>query len=212
MILYLPYYFSSKLKTKLLIISVKYFLPRIFLKTKDLKWSYFHTLIFRFIGEEWLFWWKEGSLCFYLRMKTTGVYFHSMKHYEKEDFFIQQILPKENPFFDSQFSKYNFEEQIFTTSYLVIFVQKGIKYLFLQEAKIMKNGHSSLVLSRNLIWSIHVDYFSVPQWAIIRSTFHFSKRSFYLEIQNMCLFLWFLMFPKAERRIWIKELKKFLRT
>ena len=64
-----------------------------------------------------------------------------------------------------------------------------------------KNGHSSLVLSRNLIWSIHVDYFSVPQWAIIRSTFHFSKRSFYLEIQNMCLFLWFLMFPKAERRI-----------
>ena len=78
-------------------------------------------------------------------MKTTGVYSHSMKHYEKEDFFIQQILPKENPFFDSQFSKYNFEEQIFTTSYLVIFLQKGIKYLFLQEAKIMKNGHSSLV-------------------------------------------------------------------
>ena len=108
MILYLPYYFSSKLKTKLLIISVKYFLPRIFLKTKDLKWSYFHILIFRFIGEEWLFWWKEESLCFHLRMKTTGVYSHSMKHYEKEDFFIQQILPKENPFFDSQFSKYNF--------------------------------------------------------------------------------------------------------
>ena len=42
------------------------------------------------------------------------------------------------------------KEQTSTTSYLVILVHEGIKYLFLQEAKIMKNGHSSLLLSRNL--------------------------------------------------------------
>ena len=51
----LSYYLSSKLKTKLLIILVIYFIPRIFPKTRDLKWSCFMISYLEFIGEEWLF-------------------------------------------------------------------------------------------------------------------------------------------------------------
>ena len=65
-------------QTKLLIISVKFFIPRIFLKTKDVKWSCFHIFILRFIGEEWLSCWKEGIFCSYYGMKTTAVYLHCM--------------------------------------------------------------------------------------------------------------------------------------
>ena len=87
MIQYLPYYLSSKLKTKLLIISVKFFIPRIFLKTKDVKWSCFHIFILRFIGEEWLSCWKEGSFCSYYRMKTTAVYLHCMNIMKRRIFY-----------------------------------------------------------------------------------------------------------------------------
>ena len=70
---------------------------------------------------------KRRKSLFLLEKEDYRGLFHCMKHYEKEDFLYSKFLPKENPFFDSQFSKYNFEEQIFTTSYLVILVQKGIK-------------------------------------------------------------------------------------
>ena len=103
------------------------------------------------------------------------------------------------------------KEQISTTSYLVIFVHEGIKYLFLQEAKIMKNGHSSLLLSRNLIWSIHVDYFSVPQWPIIRGTFHFSKGSFLSwDSKHISIYLFFDI-SKAEKEFEFNRLKKYFK-
>ena len=74
-------------QTKLLIISVKFFIPRIFLKTKDVKWSCFHIFILRFIGEEWLSCWKEGSFCSYYRMKTTAVYLHCMNIMKRRIFY-----------------------------------------------------------------------------------------------------------------------------
>ena len=41
-------YLSSKVKTKLLIISVKYFIPSIFLEQRMWKWFCFYIVIFRF--------------------------------------------------------------------------------------------------------------------------------------------------------------------
>ena len=59
-------------------------------------------------------------------MKIVEVYFHCMKHFEKEDFYTANFAERKS-LFDLQYSKYNIEEQIITASYLVIFVQKGIK-------------------------------------------------------------------------------------
>ena len=89
----------------------KIFYTQYIFRTKDVKWSCLHILIFRFIGEEFIFCWKEGSLCFYLGMKTTVVYFHCMKHL-KRGIFLQQVLPKEkSPFWFSVF-QYNIRNRL----------------------------------------------------------------------------------------------------